>query len=31
MKFIRKYCTSENDPCKLFAAATNLECNMLAI
>ena len=31
MKFLRKYCSSENGLCKLFALAASLERKMLAI
>ena len=31
MKFLRKYCNSENGLCKLFVDAASLECKMLAI
>jgi len=31
MKFLRKYCDSENVRCKLFADAASLECKMLAM
>jgi len=31
MKFLRKYCSSENGLCKLFADAANLERKMLSI
>jgi len=31
MKFLRKYCKSENGLRKLFTDAASLECNMLAM
>ena len=31
IKFLRKYCSSENGLCKLFADAASLERKMLAI
>jgi len=31
IKFLRKYCSSENGRCKLFADAASLERKMLAI
>ena len=31
MKFLRKYCSSENNPCKLFADAASLEYKISAI
>jgi len=31
MNFLRKYCSSENGLCKLFAGAASLERKMLAI